>query len=667
MALSPPANAKDAAALADELARFRVVGAEQLDALVAQFRGGTARELVEFLADRGALTAFQAGRVLAGEAAVLALGPYRLTGHAGRGTFGPLFAATHTAKAESFAVRVTPLRSLWKARQAKQLARTLSAGAVHPAVAPLVEVDSANGFHYLVWPLDDGVRLADGIEGHGPLPPGDAVAVLGHLANALAACHGRGVVHGALTPACVSVGANGLPRLLELGAGALLAQSLETDEALLDSLSVAFASAGVLAFAAPELALDPLSATPACDQYALGAVGYFALTGLLPYPHPALAEQVRAKRGEAPPSVAIVNPEVPEELAAVLERMMAPDPAARFGSLAEVERRLAELNVSGPAPAAEPVPIESLLLSRIQKGGEGTSGAISWTATGSGVLRPAARDDSDASITFDLPAAPETVPDVIPHHLPLAQECADTPRNVPRAPRPEHTLDSPASHVPEGEPVMGNRLLGALNDGSRERPKLPPPPDPRLSAPTPVQWHSTDDEDAPSAGVRKGDPPASDPGPPPASSLVWKKLRRNVLFWQAPRDIVQVTVFGPPAATPGQTIRVTVFLHTPDAAANVRTLSRAFQHDAEPIGTGYVSREVPRAAQLAVHVSVANAGLGKTLLTCVWRGQPHKLGFDLHVPWESAEGWTPGLVSIGLDDVRVGKIEFWLNVLPRKA
>ncbi|MDY3557047.1 hypothetical protein R5W24_006231 [Gemmata sp. JC717] len=660
MALAP-ANAKDAATLADELVRCRVVDLDQLAALVAEFPGGTAAALVEFLAARGALTPFQASRVRAGESAVLALGPYRLTGPAGRGTFGPLFAATHVAHPGRFALRVTPLRSLWRARQAKQLARALSAGPIHPAVLPLVEVDSANGFHYLVWPHADGIGLAELVEGNGPLAPGDAIALLGHLANALAACHARGVTHGALTPDCVRLAEDGLPRLLELGAGALLAQSLEADEALLDSLSAAFAAAGVLSFGAPELALNPLSAAPACDQYALAAVGYFALTGLAPYPHPTLAEQFRAKRSEAPPSVAVVNTSVPHDLAAVLERMMHPDPAARFASLAEVEEQLSALAPPSDPSASDQIELESLLLSRLQKGGAG-SGAISWTESGSGVLRPAARDDSDASVTFDLPEAPETVPGP----LPLAHECADTPRNAPgsaRAAERSLAVPSPVPQVPSEGPVMGNRLLGAMNDGSRERRALPPPPDPRLSAPTPVQWHTADEEPG-AAGARRAAPP---PGEPPASSAMWKTLRRNVLFWKAPRDAVQVTVFGPSAAPPGQTVRLTIFLHPPDAVASVRTLSRAFQGDAEQVGTGYLAREVARGAELAVHVSVANAGVGKALMKCQWRGQPHRLSLDLHVPWESAEGWTPGLVSVGLDDVRVGKVEFWLNVLPRKA
>ena len=127
--------------------------------------------------------------------------------------------------------------------------------------------------------------------------------------------------------------------VLDLGAGALLAQNLDADESLLDTMSASYASANVLAFAAPELA-ESLAPSPAADQYALAAVGYFALTGLAPYPHPTLPEQLRAKRLGPPPSVAVVSPDVPPELAALLERAMSPDPVARFASLGEFEERL---------------------------------------------------------------------------------------------------------------------------------------------------------------------------------------------------------------------------------------------------------------------------------------------------------------------------------------
>src|SRR4051812_25734979 len=167
MSFPVAANTMDAAALADELARYRVVDSARLTELLAKFGGGGPAALAEHLVHRGALTAFQAERALAGEARLLALGPYRLTGRAGHGTFGPLFAAVHTSKPGTFAIRALPLRSLWKARQAKQLARTLAASATHPAVVPLLEVDSANGYHYLVWEHVEGERLTDRVAASG--------------------------------------------------------------------------------------------------------------------------------------------------------------------------------------------------------------------------------------------------------------------------------------------------------------------------------------------------------------------------------------------------------------------------------------------------------------------------------------------------------------------
>src|SRR5205807_6201482 len=127
--------------------------------------------------------------------------------------------------------------------------------------------------------------------------------------------------------------------------------------------------------------------------------------------------------------------------------------------------------------------------------------------------------------------------------------------------------------------------------------------------------------------------------------------RRNLLFWQAARDTVQVSVFGPPAVAPGQTVPVAVVVHDPGSARSVRTLARAFQLDAELLGTGTLTAEVARGDELAVHLSVTNAGAAKSLLRFDWHGQPHRLAFDLHVPWESPGGPAPGLVSVGRADV----------------
>ena len=118
------ANPVDAAALADELARFRVVDASRLTDLMAEFPGGGATALAGFLVRRGALNHFQAERALAGGARWLNLGPYRLVGESNHGTFGPVYSALHRDRSGEFRLRMFPLRSLWRcARRSRSLAR----------------------------------------------------------------------------------------------------------------------------------------------------------------------------------------------------------------------------------------------------------------------------------------------------------------------------------------------------------------------------------------------------------------------------------------------------------------------------------------------------------------------------------------------------------------
>jgi serine/threonine protein kinase len=685
----------DAAALAEEVIRARLVAPDRLTELLAEFPGGEAAGLAELLVARGVLTPFQADLVLAGESRFLCPGPYRLTGEYRPGTLGLMYRATHVSKPGEFAVKVLPLRSLWQAKQAKQLARSFGRLAAHPRVVPLADADSAKGVHFLVWPLTDDELLADRIGRGGPLTPEEAATVLADLAGGLAACHARGLVHGLLTARAVGLGSDGRARLLEFGAGQVLAASLAADESLFDTLSATLAVTGMLDYTAPELLADAARPTAAADRYALGVVGFVALTGRLPFPDGALARRLLARHAAESPLVREVNPEVPVGLARVVDRLLRPNPAERFDTADEVRDRLVEareqmdpsravlVTSDGRLPGAGSAVDSAHALDAAPAAKQ--SGTVGWSATS----RAVRRDDSDASITFDLPAEPP--PDAPnPAAKPLA--AVDTPRagrgdtqpstrsrrpslmieaglpapvpGVPPpagpAPAPPNTPSSPAKSDP---PTMAKPTKNERFGTQKLPPPSPKPADPRLTMPKPVQWHTAAD----TAAAAPAPPEPAPPEPAPADSVLWKRVKRNFRFWQAAKDTLWVSVFGPPGVTPGQTIKLTVYLHQPDAAAAVRTLARAFQHDAELIGTGMATGEVVRDTQLAVHLSVTNAAASKSLVRATWLGQPHRIVFDLHVPWESPAGPAPGLISVGQENVRVGKAPFSLHILPRKG
>ncbi len=99
---------------------------------------------------------------------------------------------------------------------------------------------------------------------------------------------------------------------------------------------------------ADRIAGRPASATD--DLYAVGVVGYEALTGRRAFPQESLAELARAVAEDTPVPLAVLRPDVDPALAAVIERAMAREPGWRFGSADEMRAALA----GGVGPVMRP-------------------------------------------------------------------------------------------------------------------------------------------------------------------------------------------------------------------------------------------------------------------------------------------------------------------------
>ena len=93
---------------------------------------------------------------------------------------------------------------------------------------------------------------------------------------------------------------------------------------------------GTFDYISPEQALDPRRADVRSDIYSLGCTFYHALTGRPPVPEGTAAKKLFAHQHEPVLDPRVLNPAVPDELAAVLSRMMAKDPARRYQTPAEL-------------------------------------------------------------------------------------------------------------------------------------------------------------------------------------------------------------------------------------------------------------------------------------------------------------------------------------------
>jgi serine/threonine protein kinase len=200
-------------------------------------------------------------------------------------------------------------------------------------VVPFVDVGTAGGMHYLAWPLVQGEPLDQLVQRQGKLSPPQAAQFALQVAEGLEVCQKQGLIHGFIKASNLMLGPDQQIRILDFGIGCLLAET--EGESLVDTMSTANSVASGLDCASPESIMDPTNLTPAGDQYSLGCVLYFLLTGRYPFPEGSAAEKMMAHQLKEPEPVRVLNPDVPEKLVEVVNRLMQKKPEDRFASAAE--------------------------------------------------------------------------------------------------------------------------------------------------------------------------------------------------------------------------------------------------------------------------------------------------------------------------------------------
>lgn len=403
-----------------ELRKSNLIDRGQLDQLVGEYLKRFPRSeppaLAEHLVGQSILTPFQAERLLQGKSQVLVLGPYRLMDALGSGSMGAVYKALSKNDEKWYAVKVLPRRSMWNVRIARRQVRAFEQ-CKHPAVVPFVDVGTAGGMHYLAWPLVEGETLESLVQRQGKLSPGLAALVILQVAEGLDVTHKAGLIHGLVKPSNLMIGSDHQVRVLDYGIGSLLSET--EGESLVDTMSTANTLTSGLDCTSPESIMEPTNRTPAGDQYSLGCVLYFCLTGQYPFPEGSAVEKMMAHQTKQPtPVQELASDVVPDGLAAVVERLMAKTPEARFGSMEEAVQALRP--VASPARMAK---WPALQLHRPEP-----------VRLDNGPPAPSAPTQERASpLSRDIPGLPPTAP---PRTAPLRRDEAPAPAPGPAPARP---------------------------------------------------------------------------------------------------------------------------------------------------------------------------------------------------------------------------------------
>ena len=275
---------------------------------------------------------------------------YRVVRPIASGGMGSVYEVARMTDGASFALKVLhgrnePLALARFAREAQ-----IAAQIHHPNVVSIIDMDvDADGYVFLVMELVRGVTLSDLRDRFGDLS--FARPVLAQIAEGLAAIHEAGIVHRDLKPANVMVvDPDGSPRakitdfgvamLGDAGAEAPTVDDRAGDRTAVDSPNVTpsrrpppsstpLTHTGVVVgtpmYMAPELLSGARHARPSADVFGLGVLAFLLLTGEHPFPE----RRTEARDVREAPSVASKRPDVPEELAAIVDAALALDPEHR--------------------------------------------------------------------------------------------------------------------------------------------------------------------------------------------------------------------------------------------------------------------------------------------------------------------------------------------------
>jgi serine/threonine protein kinase len=316
-----------------------------------------AQSLAKDLVRKKTITLFQANALYAGKPQGLTLGNYVIQEKIGAGGMGMVFKAEHRRMKRVVAVKVLARSALKNPAVLKRFHREIEAVAklAHPNIVAAHDADEYNNVNFLVMEYVEGIDLDRHIKKHGPLPVEKAVDYVLQTAKGLEHAHRQGIVHRDIKPGNLLLDTQGTVKILDMGLarfheGANVAAP-PTDQAA--ALTETGSVMGTVDFMSPEQALDSRHADHASDMYSLGATFYFLLVGRPLFSGETVMARLLAHRENEAPSVRASHPEIPPQIDAIYQRMVAKKKEARYPSMTELIRDLSNWqNVSLAKPSS---------------------------------------------------------------------------------------------------------------------------------------------------------------------------------------------------------------------------------------------------------------------------------------------------------------------------
>jgi serine/threonine protein kinase len=257
---------------------------------------------------------------------------YDIERELGRGGSGIVYRATDRRLKRSVALKILPPDLAFRADTRERFMREAETAArlSHPNIVPIFSVDERDGLAWFVMAIVEGENVGERVRSRGAIPFDDVRRIMREVADALAYAHERGVVHRDIKPDNILIdGQTSRALVTDFG----IARATTEGESRLTATGTAI---GTPAYMSPEQCAGERQLDGRSDLYSLGAVAYYAITGQPPFDGPSTPVIMMKQVTELPKPMSRYRSGIPQDLDAIIMRLLEKDPADRFASGSEL-------------------------------------------------------------------------------------------------------------------------------------------------------------------------------------------------------------------------------------------------------------------------------------------------------------------------------------------
>ena len=260
------------------------------------------------------------------------IGRYKIKEELGHGEMGAVYRAFDPSFNREVAIKVLPLELMRNLKILARFRRELKMIALleHPAIVPVYDVGEENGQPYYVMRYMSGGSLRRWIKG-GKLSLQDTADIVERIALGLEYAHRKGIVHRDLTPDNILFDNHNNPYITDFSLAKLIADTFRTNSGN--------GFIGTPEYISPEQA-QSLPVDHRTDIYGLGVIMYEMLTGEKPYQATDSFGVLVKHVSEPVPDILKVNPDLTEDVDAIIKKSMAKNRNDRYESAVDMARAL---------------------------------------------------------------------------------------------------------------------------------------------------------------------------------------------------------------------------------------------------------------------------------------------------------------------------------------